>query len=263
MAQLPPQLLKIAVLDGIDALPDGFRRIIPPAQLQQLGNGGVGKPAADDSGRYAADSRIGRHVARDDRTGADDGAVADGHAGETYRFKADPDVIADGNVALVVPSLGDAGDRPIPFGGENREGIGRERTHGVVGGIENELCAGGDRAVFAEDQRVMVDRIMVEHAIFDKIPRVVRKIVIHGEVADPDVRLVDDTVQINRPVVSGTGIDFRGVHDGQSGFWFQLVSFQKAECIFDSTSAMASSIFFMAPDCSGAMAKKSVSAAQG
>ena len=53
---------------------------------------------ADLFGRGAGDDGVGRHVARDNAAGGDDGAVADGRAAEDDGPVADPTIVADADI---------------------------------------------------------------------------------------------------------------------------------------------------------------------
>ncbi|MFN9999510.1 MAG: hypothetical protein ACK559_00140, partial [bacterium] len=75
----------------------------------------------DHARRIADRDRVGRHVARDDRTGADPRAMPDGDAGEDHRARADPHVAADRDAAaghgVAVARFGREQQRPERIGG--------------------------------------------------------------------------------------------------------------------------------------------------
>ena len=56
----------------------------------------------------------------------------------------------------------------------------------MVGAIEQETSATGDRAKLTNNQPVMVNGIMVKNIFLLKINRVIYKVVIHGVVAHDD-----------------------------------------------------------------------------
>ena len=78
----------------------------------------------------------------------------------------------------------------------------------MVGAVEQKLCAAGDGTEFADHKFVMIDRIVIQHIVFFKLPRIVDKVVVHGEVPDKDVGILHDTFQINRFMVACAGIGF-------------------------------------------------------
>src|SRR6185312_16576888 len=62
---------------------------------------------ADQAGGHAADDGVGGHVMRDHGARADDAVVADGDPAQNAGPIADPDVVADADVALVDPLQAD------------------------------------------------------------------------------------------------------------------------------------------------------------
>ena len=69
----------------------------------------------------------------------------------------------------------------------------------MVGAGEQKLCPAGDGAEFPNHKFVMVDRIVVQHIVLFKLPRVMDEVVIHGKIPDHDVGMIDDTFQSNKP----------------------------------------------------------------
>lgn len=67
----------------------------------------------------------------------------DRHAGHNNGFIADPNVIADHSIALVVPGVADIFRIQIPFVKEDGEGVGRKRFQRMVSAGEQEFCAAG------------------------------------------------------------------------------------------------------------------------
>lgn len=104
-----PHLLEcvhVSRLNGRNVTPDGLGIPVPPAQRLQPGDGVRVEAGADGSGRHAADDRIRRHILRHDGARCDNGAVANGHTGEDDGLIADPDIVADDNIAVIVPRAG-------------------------------------------------------------------------------------------------------------------------------------------------------------
>lgn len=66
----------------------------------------------------------------------------------------------------------------------------------MVGAIEQETSATGDRAKLTDNQPVMVNRIMVKNIILLKINRIIYKVVIHGVVAHNDAGIDNNIFQI-------------------------------------------------------------------
>ena len=83
----------------------------------------------------------------------------------------------------------------------------------MVGAGEQKLCPAGDGTKFSDDKFVMVDRIVVHYIVLHKLPRVMDKVVIHGEIPDKDVGIFDDIFQINGFVVVGGRINILWIHD--------------------------------------------------
>ena len=95
---------------------------------------------------------VGRDVLCDHRPGGDNGPVPDGNAGQDHRLVADPDVVSNHDIAPVVPGLGDAGHIQPPLLKEDGEDVGGQGAQGVVGAVEQELCAAGDGTELADYQ---------------------------------------------------------------------------------------------------------------
>ena len=77
----------------------------------------------------------------------------------------------------------------------------------MVGAGEQKLCPAGDGSKFSDDKFVMVDRIVVQYIVFLKLPWVIDEVVIHGEIPDKDVGILDDIFQINGFVVVSARIN--------------------------------------------------------
>ena len=97
---------------------------IPPPEPQKSGYGFFGKSPANRSGGNTADNGIGSHVFGHHRPGAYDSAVSDRNAGKHHCLIANPDVIANDDVALVVPRAGDVLPVQSPFLIKKVKGIG-------------------------------------------------------------------------------------------------------------------------------------------
>ena len=82
----------------------------------------------------------------------------------------------------------------------------------MVGAGEQKLCAAGDGTKFSNHKFVMVDGIVVQHIVPLKLPWVVDKVVVHGEVPDNDVGILHDAFQINRFMVVCARINFLWIH---------------------------------------------------
>lgn len=82
----------------------------------------------------------------------------------------------------------------------------------MVGAGEQKLCAAGDGTKFADYKPIMVDWIVVQHIVPLKLPWVVDKVVVHGEVHDNDVGILHDAFQINRLMVVCARINFLWIH---------------------------------------------------
>ena len=152
---------------------------VPPAQRQQALHRLVVKPPAQGLGRNAAHDGVGRHVLGHHGAGADDRAVADGHAGEDHRLIAHPYVVAEDDVPLVVPGAADVLCVQLPFVKENGKRIGGQGAQGVIGAGKQELRPAGNGAEFPDLQPVAVDGVMIEHIVFLKISGVVHEVVVH------------------------------------------------------------------------------------
>ncbi len=63
---------------------------------------------------------------------------------------------------------------------------------GVVGAGEQEFRAAGDGAEFADDQPVLVDRVVVEDVVLLEGPGIVAEVVVHGKVAHLNGGVGDD-----------------------------------------------------------------------
>jgi len=100
---------------------------------------------------------------------------------------------------------------PIPQ--KQRERVCGKRFKRVVGTVENELCAAGYRAELADDEPVIVYRIMIKHIVFLKIARVVHKVIVNSEISDFDGRTGDNRFQIYRLIIIKTWIYFILLHN--------------------------------------------------
>ena len=95
-------------------------------QALQSEDGVVVKPTADGFGRHTANDGVGWNIFCNQGTGADDGTITNGDASEDDGLVADPHIVANDNVAFVVPGGANRCEWQVPFLIENREGIGRE-----------------------------------------------------------------------------------------------------------------------------------------
>ena len=173
-----------------------LRRPVPPADAPQRLDRFRRESPLDRLGGNAADDGIRLDVPGDDRPRADDCAVANGHALQNHRFVADPYVVANHDVALVVPSRGDVRPVQSPMICKDRERIGGKRAHRVVRAGEEELRPAGDGAVLANDQPLLVDRVVIEHVVCLKLRGVAHKIVVERKVANKDARVRDHVFEV-------------------------------------------------------------------
>lgn len=72
------------------------------------------------------------------------------------------------------------------------KGIGGQGFLGVVGTVEEKLHTTGDGAELADDQFVVVERVVVPYRILFKLPWVVYEIVVHCKVTHPNVGICND-----------------------------------------------------------------------
>lgn len=199
---------------------------VPPAQLQQPLDGRRIETLADLPGGDAADDGVGRHILRDDRTRRDHSPVADLHARHDDRLVADPDVVADDDVALVVPGRGDILPVESPLFEKEREGVVRQRSQRMVGAVEQEFRPTGDRTEFADHQPVAVDGVVVEDVVAFELHGVVHEIVVDRVVADLDHRVRDDRIQVDRLAVVRAGVGFRIHGSGSQSVFTVMMSSQ-------------------------------------
>ena len=111
----------------------GDPRVVPgpPAHAEQARDGLGIEAMAQDGRRVAGDDGVGRHVATHHRAGADDRPAADGDAGQDRAVGAEPDLVAEHDVAardVVVR----AGRRARPEGRERLERVGGHEVRAVV-----------------------------------------------------------------------------------------------------------------------------------
>ena len=78
----------------------------------------------------------------------------------------------------------------------------------MVGAVEQELGSAGDGAELADDQPLVVDRVVVEDVVALKIPGIVDKIVIDGVVPHRNGGVVHHILQVDRAVPLRAGINF-------------------------------------------------------
>lgn len=97
--------------------------------------------------------------------------AADFDTGHYHGFIAYPNIIAEFNIAFVVPCFAYSALIKVPFVKENREGISRKRTQRVISACKKEFRTAGDRAEPAYLQPVPVDRITVKDVVLFKIAR--------------------------------------------------------------------------------------------
>lgn len=102
-----PDQFQAAGLNRADILGDFLLRPVPPFHVQLLCDRPVVKPSADGPGGNAAHDCIRRHIFRDDRAGADNGAVADGDTCKDNGLKSDPYIVSDADLSPVVPAVSD------------------------------------------------------------------------------------------------------------------------------------------------------------
>lgn len=200
--------IRFSVRDMPNILPNLFDRPIPPSQLQQAVDCICIEPLTDLACRHSADDRISRNIFRHDSPCSDDRAVADMNAGQDDCLESDPDVVADDDVALIVPSRRDIGPIQSPLLVKERESIGGKRPQRVIGAVEQEFSAAGDRTELADNEPFAMDRIVIQHVISLEIARIVYEIVVNRIVADLDRRIADYRIQINRLHVLAAGIYF-------------------------------------------------------
>ena len=186
-------------------LPYFIDRPIPPTQTLQAFDRIRIEPLADLACRHSADDRISRNIFRHDSPCSDDRAVADMNAGQNDRLESDPDIVADDDVAL---SRCDIGPIQPPLLVKEQEGIGGKRPQRVIGAVEQEFRAAGDRTELADNEPFAMDRIVIQHVVPLEIARIVHEIVVNRIVADLDRRIADYSIQINRLQVPCTGIYF-------------------------------------------------------
>ena len=76
----------------------------------------------------------------------------------------------------------------------------------MIRSVKNKFCATGDGAEFPDRQFVFVDGIMVQNVVLFKQKGVIDKIVIHRKIADGNVGIRYDRLQIDGLPVPWTGI---------------------------------------------------------
>ena len=102
---------------------DEISVLIPPAKAQKLFNRFLVKAPSYHPSRNSADYRVRFNVLCHNRPCADYCAVSDCYTGENDRLKADPDVVPECNVSLVVPRAGNVLFFKSPFLKKERERI--------------------------------------------------------------------------------------------------------------------------------------------
>jgi O-antigen/teichoic acid export membrane protein len=132
--------------EEVDVRSDPLLWPLPPAHRQQRADLLVAEPPTLLAGRHAERDRVRADVGGDERSGADHRSVADRHPGQDHRLGANPDVVADHDVALVARMPVGPGARQIP---QYAERVRRDPVRPVVA-ADDELDATGDRAVVAD-----------------------------------------------------------------------------------------------------------------
>ena len=94
--------------------------------------------------RYASDNCVWRYVFCDNRAGFDDGTVTDCHTGQNDDFIADPDVISDYDITLIVPRCCYIRNIQIPFLKKDWKRIGGKGGQRMVGAGEEKFCSAGN-----------------------------------------------------------------------------------------------------------------------
>ena len=123
------------------------------------------KAQPDRPGRYAAHNRIWGHILCHHCSGADDGAVPNGNSCHDDCLIANPYIIANDNIALIIPCLGNIRPVQSPFFKEQGKWIGGKGAHGMVCTVKQEPGATGNGTKFSYDKPVMVDGVMVQHVV--------------------------------------------------------------------------------------------------
>ena len=161
---------------------------------------------------HTADNGIGRNILCHNRPCADDGTVADGHAGKDHRLKADPHLVPHSNIALVIPCLIDL-HAVLPLIVEDRKRVCGKRAHRMVGTVEQKFCSAGNRTELPDLQSVMVDRVVIQDIVFFKIPRVVYKIIVEREITNLNIRVCDNVLQIHNRIIPYAGKYFSAIRN--------------------------------------------------
>ena len=100
----------------------------------------------------------------------------------------------------------------------------------MVGTVEEKLHTTGDGAELADDQFVVVERVVVPYRILFKLPWVVYEIVVHCKVTHPNVGICNDLLQVDRLPVSCAGVVFLWVHRGSFlSHWRELIGLDGIE----------------------------------
>ena len=165
-------------LDVWNVRPDPLFRPVPPFDLQQGRDHVIREAFADRLSRNATNDGVRWDVFCHNGASADDRSVSNGNARQDDRLISDSYVIADDNIAFVVPCGRDVSDIQAPFLEKDRERIGGQGCLCMVGAGEQKLCPAGDGAKFPDHKFVMVDRIVVQYIVLLKLPRVFDKVVI-------------------------------------------------------------------------------------
>ena len=132
-------------------------------------------------------------------------AVAYGDARHDHAFKPRPHVVAEHDIALVVPRL--VRPEPVfPLFLEDGEGIGRERAQRMVCAVEQKFRAAGNRTEFAYLKFIVVDGVVVEYVVPFKLPWVVHEVVVESKITNFNVRVCDYVFQIHNRIVPFAGI---------------------------------------------------------
>ena len=80
----------------------------------------------------------------------------------------------------------------------------------MVGGIEQELRPAGDGTIFADQQPIVVDWVVIQNILAFKLPRV-GKIVVKRKITNADVGIRNDALQIADAMILLAGINYIGI----------------------------------------------------
>jgi len=191
---------QIGVREDLEVGAHVFGLPVPPGKLLKLGDHLLREATLHFAGRASRHHGVGGDVAGHDGTAADAGSVADGDTGHDQRLVADPHIVSDHDIPLVVPSgldrklvleeLGEDGERKV------REGGGL-----VVSPIEEETCPRSDGAVPPDSQPVMVHVRVVVEDVLALEGACVLEVVVVGEVPHFDEGRSDDILQEHRQLI--------------------------------------------------------------